>query len=371
MSYIGLKLRIYPDEDTKKIIEQNIHHNRFVWNKVLEYYKKAYELFKFHGCPLYPNINTLNAILMLLKDMYPFLRDGESTSQQQTIRDLNKAFNRFFKCKSNYPNFKKEAKTTPSFRIQHNRGNIRASNRRIRLPKIGQVHFRTSKKYRKLLKSSKINNVTVKRSNGKYYAIVNITTEVEPLSCTGENIGIDLGIKNLATLSDGTEITNLDLSREDKMIRKYQKQKSRQQKGSNNYKKTLKKYHKWQDRKNNKISNDYHHFSKYLVKNFDVIAMENLNIRGMFKNRKWAPKLQKIGLYKLLRMIKYKSELYGKKFIQIDRFFPSSKICSVCGYIKQDLTLDIREWTCPNCETHHNRDVNAAKNILNEALKQM
>ena len=185
---------------------------------------------------------------------------------------------------------------------------------------------------------------------------------------TGKSIGIDLGLKKLATLSNGHEITNPNLKKEDKMIKKYQKKLSRQKYKSKNYQKTLKKYYKWLNRKNNKIKNTYHHLSKHIVKKYDLIAMEDLNIKGMFKNKKWAPKLQKIGLHKLLQMIKYKSEWYEKTFIQIDRFYPSSKTCNKCGYQKKDLTLDIRQWTCPSCHTHHNRDTNAAKNILKEAI---
>ena len=158
------------------------------------------------------------------------------------------------------------------------------------------MHYRTSKEYKKLLKKSKINNVTVKKK-------------------TGKDIGIDLGLKNLATLSNGQEIANLDLTKEDKMIRKYQRKLSRQEYLSQNYKKTLKKYYKWLNRKNNKIQNAYHHLSKYLVKKYDIIAMETLNIKGMFQNikgmfqnKKWSPKLQKIALYKLIQMIKYKAE---------------------------------------------------------------
>ena len=153
------------------------------------------------------------------------------------------------------------------------------------------------------------------------------------------------------------------------MIKKYQKKLNRKKYMSNNYQKTLKKYYKWINRKNNKIQNAYHQLSKKLVTDYDIITMETLNIKGMFKNKKWAPKLQKIGLYKLVNMIKYKSEWYGKTFIQIDRFYPSTKTCNNCGYQKNNMTLDIRQWTCPSCGTHNHRDINAAKNILNEAIK--
>ena len=364
---MGLKVVIYPDEDMVSVLEQNIGNHRFVWNKILERYGELYNLFKSNGYPLNPNISNLNVILNMLKKEYSFLYESESSSLQQVCRDLNKAFNKFFKEGAGYPKFKSKKNNTQSFRIQKNKENIKITNKRIRLAKIGYVHYRTSKKYKNLLKSSKINNITVKKENGKYYAIVNIKTSIDELEKKDKEIGIDLGLKNLATLSDGQEITNLDLKREIKQIRKYQKKLSRQKYMSKKYQKTLKKYHKWINKRNNKIQNAYHQFSKYLVKNYDLIGMEDLNIKGMFKNKKWSNKMQKISLYKLITMIQYKADWYGKTLIQIDRYFPSSKKCHVCGHINHELTLDIREWTCPHCGTELHRDINAAINILNEA----
>ena len=365
----GLKIRIFPDEDMVRVLEQNMGNARFVWNNILARYTELYNLFKFHGYPLNPNIRNFNAILKMLKEENSFLYEGESTSQQQVFRDLINAFNKFFKEGAGFPKFKSKKNPKQSFRIQKNGNNIRITNRRIRLAKLGYIHYHTSSKYKKLLKTSKINNITVKRENGKYYAIVNITTTITPLEKTGNNIGIDLGLKNLATLSNGLEINNLDLTKEDAMIQKYQKKLTRQKYMSKNYQKTLKKYYKWIDRKNNKIKNAYHHLSKYLVKNYDIIAMENLNVKGMFQNKRWAPKLQQIGLYTLITMIKYKSKWYGKKFIQIDRFYPSTKLCNICGYKNNNITLDMRQWTCPQCKTTHHRDINAAKNILQQAIQ--
>ena len=365
----GLKVRIFPDKSMEQVLNQNMGNARFIWNNILNQYNELYRLFKSHGYPLNPNIRNLNAILKMLKQEYSFLREGESTSQQQVFRDLNKSFTNFFKGTHNYPNFKSKKNPKQSFRIQKNGNNIRITNKRIRLAKLGYIHYHTSKEYKKLLKKSKINNVTVKKENGKYYAIINITTTVEYLEKSGENIGIDLGLKNLATLSNGQEIANLDLTQEDKMIQKYHRKLSRQKYMSQNYQKTLKKYYKWLNRKNNKIQNAYHQFSKFLVEKYDIIAMETLNIKGMFQNPKWSPKLQKIALYKLIQMIKYKAEWYGKKFIQIDRFYPSSQKCSNCEYQYTDLTLEIRKWTCPKCKTTHHRDINAAKNILNEGKR--
>ena len=365
----GLKVRIFPDKSMEQVLKQNMGNARFIWNNILNQYNELYQLFKSHGYTLNPNIRNLNAILKMLKQEHSFLREGESTSQQQVFRDLNKSFTNFFKGTHNYPKFKSKKNPKQSFRIQKNGNNIRITNKKIRLAKLGYVHYRTSKEYKKLLKKSKINNVTVKKENGKYYAIINITTTVEYLEKSGKEIGIDLGLKNLATLSNGQEIANLDLTHEDKMIQKYQRKLSRQKYMSKNYQKTLKKYYKWLNRKNNKIRNAYHQFSKFLVEKYDIIAMETLNIKGMFQNPKWSPKLQKIALYKLIQMIKYKAEWYGKKFIQIDRFYPSSQKCSNCEYQYTDLTLEIRKWTCPKFKTTHHRDINAAKNILNEGKR--
>ena len=365
----GLVLELLPDDEMAGILEQNIGNARFIWNQLLSQYNRLRKQFQFHGYPLNANIRNFNMMLNMLKVEYPFLREGESTSQQQVFRDQVQAFNMFFKQGHGYPKFKSRRNPKQSFRIQKNGNNIRVTNKRIRLAKLGYVHYHASKEYRQILKNSKINNVTVKRENGKYYAVVNITTNIEELEKTGENIGIDLGFKKLATLSNGEEIEQLDIKKEEEMIKKYQKKLSRKEYMSENYKKTLKTYHKWLNKRNNKIKDRYHKISKKLVQNYDIISMENLNVKGMFQNKKWASKLQRINLYKLVWMIKYKAEWYGKQFIQIDRFYPSSQTCNICGYQYEDLTLEMRKWTCPACGKKHHRDINAAKNILKEGKK--
>ena len=160
---MGLKLEIIPDDEMISVLERNMGNSRFIWNQILSRYNELYAMFSDHGFPLNPNMRNLNAILKMLKVEYPFLREGESTSQQQVCRDLINAFNKFFKEHKGYPRFKSKNKSVPSFRIQKNGNNIRVSNKRIRLAKLGFVYYRTSKKYRKLLKTSKINNITVKR----------------------------------------------------------------------------------------------------------------------------------------------------------------------------------------------------------------
>ena len=366
----GLKVRLYPKSDMVNVFNQNIGNARFVWNHLLDEYTKTYYLFIQHGyTKLKCNMTTFNAMLNMLKKEHSFLGLSESSSLQQVYRDLINAFNKFFKEGSGYPRFKRKSNSKQSFRIQNNK-NIRIHGNQIVLPKIGPVYFRTSRQYKQILNNpdTKINNVTIKRHNGKYYAVFNVETNIEVFEKTFDRIGIDLGLRTLATLSNGLEKANLDVSYEEKMIRKYQKRLSRKKHMSKRYQKTQKTYWKWQDRKNNKIKDAYHKISHGLVQAYDLIFMEDLNIKGMFKNKHWSPKLQRIALYSLLEKIRYKAQWHNKKFIQVDRWFASSKICHHCGYYNKDLEYE-KEWTCPQCKKHHNRDINASKNILNEGIR--
>ena len=366
----GLEVRLYPKSDMVNVFNQNIGNARFVWNHLLDEYTMTYCLFIQHGyTKLKCNMTTFNAMLNMLKKEHSFLGLSESSSLQQVYRDLINAFNKFFKEGSGYPRFKRKSNSKQSFRIQNNK-NIRIHGNQIVLPKIGPVYFRTSRQYKQILNNpdTKINNVTIKRHNGKYYAVFNVETNIEVFEKTFNCIGIDLGLRTLATLSNGLEKANLDVSYEEKMIRKYQKRLSRKKHMSKRYQKTQKTYWKWQDRKNNKIKDAYHKISHGLVQAYDLIFMEDLNIKGMFKNKHWSPKLQRIALYSLLEKIRYKAQWHNKKFIQVDRWFASSKICHHCGYYNKDLEYE-KEWTCPQCKKHHNRDINASKNILNEGIR--
>ena len=224
----GLKVRLYPDEDMMIKINQNIGNSRFTWNKLLEYYQKTYKLFKFHGySKLKCNMTTFNAMLNMLKKEHDFLYLSESSSLQQVYRDLIHAYNKFFNGESDYPRFKSKKHDKKSFRIQNN-GNIKIKDSIIILPKLGGVCYRTSKKYREKLKKVKINNVTIKIENGKYYAVFNIENEILEFPKTKQFVGIDLGMRTLATLDNGLKIANLDVTYEENMIKKYQKRLSRQ-----------------------------------------------------------------------------------------------------------------------------------------------
>ncbi|MBQ6099152.1 MAG: transposase, partial [Methanobrevibacter sp.] len=251
---------MYPKREMVDVFNQNIGNARFVWNHLLAEYKKTYSLFIQHGyTKLKCNMTTFNTMLKILKKEHSFLGLSESTSLQQVYRDLIQAFNKFFKENTGYPIFKNKSNPKQSFRIQNNK-NIRIRDNQIVLPKLGPVYFRTSREYKKILnnKDTKINNVTIKRHNGKFYAVFNIETPIETYEKTFDYIGIDLGLRTLATLSNGIEKANLDLAYEEKMISKYQKILSRKKYMSKRYQKTLRTYWKWQDKKTNKIKDTYH-----------------------------------------------------------------------------------------------------------------
>ena len=368
---LGLKVRLYPDEDMMVRINQNIGNSRFAWNKLLEEYQNTYKMFKFHGySKLKCNMTTFNAMLKMLKKEHDFLYLSESSSLQQVFRDLINAYNKFFYGEGGYPRFKSKKHDKKSFRIQNN-GNIKIKDNTIILPKLGEVHYRTSKKYHEKLKNDKINNVTIKLENGKYYAVFNIETEIPEFSRKYEAVGIDLGMRTLATLDNGLKIANLDVKYEENMIKKYHKRLSRKKHQSKRYKKTLKKYWKWVDRKKNKIQDYYHKITTQIVKNYDIIVLEDLNIKGMFQDSNKSQKLQRIAWRKFVEMLKYKAKIYGKTFRQVNRWYPSSKNCSNCGYYYKDLKQEQTEWKCPQCHTTHDRDINAAKNIRKQGLNDL
>ena len=369
----GLKIRLYPDEDMKKAIEQNIGNARFTWNQLLTMYTETYQLFKSHGYTrLQCNLSTFNSMLNMLKTEYSFLYLSESTSLQQVFRDLLQTFNKFFKEGAGYPRRKTKRNPKQSFRIQNNKksNSIHVDGKHLYLPKLGGISFRTSPEYMKLLKECTINNVTICRENGLYFAVVNVETVHVPVeSYGGDAVGIDLGLKNLATLSTGLKIVNLDLSKEEERINFYQRQMSRRQRGSRGYQVAQRKYWKWVNRKKNRKNDAYHRFTHYIISYFGTVCMETLNIKGMFQNDKWSPKLQRNGLYEIVRQLQYKCDWNNRDFIQVNWFFPSSQLCSNCGYQHHDLGIGVGKWTCPECKSFHDRDINAAVNIRDEGLR--
>ena len=208
----GLRIRIYLKDELIGPIYQNIGNARFVWNNVLSRYNQMYEESKKTEKEVYPSLSLFNNILKDLKQEFTFLKKSESTSLQQVLRDLLNAFKRFFNGISNYSKRKSRKKSKKTFRVQNNNNSVRVENKKLRVPTLGFIKYKTSNEYIIFLHTSKINNVTIKFKNGKYYAIVNVVIDYTPWPLCSGNVGIDMGIENiLSHFSDGTKIANLDL----------------------------------------------------------------------------------------------------------------------------------------------------------------
>lgn len=358
----AVKIRLYPTDEQKKKINQNIANRGFIWNKMLV---------KIKNENIKPTQKNLNNILKELKIKYPFLEKSESSGRQQVFIDLIKAYNKHKKEGKGFPKLKSEKNPNISFRIQANNNNIHLNERknRIQIPTIGKIKFKTSKEYKQKIQESKINNITIKHENGLYTGIININTKHSPMEPSFEAVGIDIGIRRPLTCSNGLKIEELDLTREEKNVKYYQREMSKKEHGSKNYCIAQTRYWKALNKKINKKNDYYHKITHNLVKNNQIIALETLNIKGWFKNNRWAPKLHRISLFEIIRQLKYKSLRNNRELVQVGRFFPSSQKCSNCGYQYHDLGLSEEEWICPECGKYHDRDLNASINIKNEGLR--
>ena len=300
------------------------------------------------------------------RQQFPFMAEVTKCSPQEAIIQLGKAFDNFFKGRAKYPQFRKKG-VNDRFSLTNDQ--FRIDGKRIKIPNLGWVKMRENLRFH-----GKIMNATVFKQGGHWFVSVAVKLQdiIKPLTKTGEQVGIDLGITDLATLSDSTKIqAPKPLKRYLNKLKKASKCLSRKQKGSKNREKAKTKL----SRLHYKIScirKDFtHKLTTQLVKSYDVICIENLNVKGMVKNRKLARSIHDLGFYEFKRQLIYKANQWGKTVKELDRFYPSSKTCSNCGFImaKENLTLAVRHWICPSCHANHDRDINASINILNQADK--
>lgn len=303
---------------------------------------------------------------IIKKQQFPFMAKVTKCSPQEAIIQLGKAFDNFFKGRAKYPQFKKKG-INDKFSLTNDQ--FKLIGKKIKIPNLGWVKLKENLRF-----NGKILNTTVFKKGGKWFVSVGVQIDNLPKlnAKTHKSVGIDLGITDLATLSDGTKAqAPKPLKTKLKQLQRLSKQLNRKQKGSNNREKAKTKL----SRLHYKIScirKDFlHKLTTNLVKQFDVICLENLNIKGMVKNRKLARSINDLGFYEFKRQLIYKANMQGKTVKEVDRFYPSSKTCSSCGFVmaKENLTLATRLWTCPNCKASHDRDVNASLNILNKADK--
>lgn len=372
----GIRVRLYPTKEQGVLIDKTIGCCRFVHNQTLENCKQSYGQAQH-----FPSKNERITNLVPLKEGFEFLKEVDSKALQQSVRDLNSAFDNFFKNRSHFgfPKFKSKHNPKQSYRTPYSGGTADVvDGRHIKLPKLGRVK---TKRF-DMPKVYKILNITVEKTvTGKYYASICIETEIQPLPKTGNQVGFDLGLKDLLIGSDGTRYARpkFAYAYKDKLAqeqRKLSKMRTKLERANlnldecKNYQKQKHKVAKLYEHIVNCAKDFNHKLSIELVRNYDFIAMEDLNVSGLLKNHYMAYAIADVRWSQLVNFIKYKCVWYEKKFVQVDRFYASSKICSCCGTYHRDIvnSLSVREWICPDCGTHHDRDVNAAKNILNQAL---
>ena len=374
----AIKIRLYPNKEQEQTLNKTLGCYRFIYNHMLALKQEAYkrdktniglcELSKyFHGT--------------LLKDeQYAWLKEEHTNVMKQAIRQMLSAYNNFFKQHKGFPKFKsKKDRQSALFPINAISKCNTFETRHITLTQpLKNLRFRCSDLYfSRLQKYSKnIRSATLSKSkSGNYFLSILVEmedTELKRFEHTDKQVGIDLGVKDFVITSDGEVFENKHfLKKEEKKLKKLQRQLSKKKVGSNNRKKAQIRIAKLFERMTNKKEAYIHYVVNELLSSFDTIFMEDLNVQGLLRNHHLAKAIQEVGFFSFKQVLVNKALVNDKQVVFIDRFYPSSKTCSVCGYKKEDLTLNDREWTCPNCGTKHNRDINAAVNILLEGKRML
>lgn len=358
------KYRIYPNKEQQELIQKTFGCCRFVYNQILSY---KIDKYKSKNISL-SKIDCNNYCNQVLKKEYEWLKEVDKWSLTNAIYNIDSAYQKFFKEHTGYPKFKSKKDNHKSYKTNFANNNIEVSfeKNRIKLPKLKWVSSKVHRKFEGIIKSATISQVP----SGKYFVSILVETKHIPMESTGCMVGIDLGIKDLLITSDGEKFDNKKLAKKYKdKLAKEQRKLSRKVKDSKNWNKQRIKVARIHERISNTRKDYLHKISHQLISENQVIVTEDLAVSNMVKNHNLAKSIYDCGWYELTRQLQYKSDWNNRQYVKIGRFTKSSQSCHVCGYINTDTkNLAVRKWTCSQCGTVHDRDINAAINILNEGL---